>query len=74
MKNEELLINETKKAVEEYLHFQRGDSIPDGWIFVYADGRPEYLVALENKLYNLDPTQINNHIEKSLLISSDKNL
>lgn len=70
--DEELLINETKKAVEEYLHFQRGDSIPDGWIFVYADGRPEYLVALENKLYNLDPTQINNHIEKSLLISSDK--
>lgn len=70
--DEELLINETKKAVEEYLHFQKGDSIPDGWIFVYADGRPEYLVVLENKLYNLDPTQINNHIEKSLLISSDK--
>lgn len=70
--DEELLISETKKAVAEYLESQRGDSIPDGWIFVYSDGKPEYLVALENKLYNLDPTQINNHIEKSLLISSNK--
>ena len=51
----------------EYLESQRGDSIPDGWIFVYSDGKPEYLVALENKLYDLDPTQINNHIEKKFI-------
>lgn len=70
--SEEELNRETKKAVDEYLKDTRGDSIPDGWIFIYVDGKPEYVIALENKLYNLDPTQINNHIEKSLLITTNK--
>lgn len=70
--DEEILINETKKALNEILDSQRGDSIPDGWILVYVDDKPNYIIALENKRYNLDPFQINNHIEKSLLVSSSK--
>lgn len=41
-------------------------SIPDAWIFIDINGKPSYLIILENKLYNLDPDQIYNHIEKSL--------
>ncbi len=70
--DEEILINETKKALNEIIDSQRGDSIPDGWILVYVDDKPNYIIALENKRYNLDPFQINNHIEKSLLVSSSK--
>ncbi len=41
-------------------------SIPDAWIFI-SNLDSKYLIIIENKLYNLDPDQINNHIEKSLL-------
>lgn len=54
------------------MEYKRGDSIPDGWILIYINEKPTKLIALENKLYNLDPTQINNHIEKSLFILNDK--
>ncbi len=47
-------------------------SIPDGWLFVDVDGVPTLVVAMENKLYDLDPYQLNNHIEKSLLITKNK--
>lgn len=71
--DEAKLDEETKKAVEEYLEAERRGSIPDAWIFVYIDGLPQYVVALENKLYLLDPNQLNNHIEKSLLVTESKN-
>lgn len=70
--DDDILLNETKKALAEYLEYKRGDSIPDGWILIYINEKPTKLIALENKLYNLDPTQINNHIEKSLFILNDK--
>lgn len=70
--DESKLNEETEKAVKEYLDSQKGDSIPDAWIFLYVDGRPEYVLALENKLYDLNPDQLNNHIEKSLLILENK--
>lgn len=54
---------------KEYLRSsQRNGSIPDAWIFVYKDLTQIYVVAMEDKLYNLDPNQIHNHMEKSLLI------
>lgn len=46
----------------------RDGSTPDACIFVYKNEKPIYVIAMENKLYALDPYQINNHIEKSLLI------
>ncbi len=72
IKDEIFLAKETEKAVEEYLEGTRGDSIPDAWILIYIDKKPAYIIALENKLHKLDPTQINNHIEKSLLIRENK--
>lgn len=47
-------------------------SIPDGWLFIYVDDKPTLVVAMENKLYDLDPYQLNNHIEKSLHITINK--
>ena len=47
-------------------------SIPDGWLFVDVNDEPTLVVAMENKLYDLDPYQLNNHIEKSLLITENK--
>ena len=47
-------------------------SIPDGWLFVDVNNKPVLVVAMENKLYDLDPYQLNNHIEKSLLIKENK--
>lgn len=46
----------------------RDGSIPDACVFIYVNDVPTYVIAMENKLYSLDPYQINNHIEKSLLI------
>lgn len=72
IKDDEILKTETQKAVAEFLQGKRGDSIPDAWILIYVDGKPSHIIALENKLHDLDPTQINNHIEKSLLITDNK--
>ena len=47
-------------------------SIPDGWLFVDVDEKPTLVVAMENKLYDLDPFQLNNHIEKSLYLTQNK--
>lgn len=47
-------------------------SIPDGWLFIDVDGKPEVVIAMENKLYDLNPYQLNNHIEKSLYITDSK--
>lgn len=67
-----ILNSEVNKLLEEHLEAIRGGSRPDGWIFINIDSKPEYVIAMENKLYDLDPTQINNHIEKSLLIINNK--
>jgi len=47
------------------------DSRPDGWILIYKNREAYYLVALENKLYNLDLKQLNNHLKKSLYVNED---
>ncbi len=72
IQDEDVLKSETEKALKEYLEGERGDSIPDAWILIYTKGKPDYIIALENKLHKLDPNQINNHIEKSLLLLSNK--
>lgn len=62
----EYTLNEIRKVRQN-----RG-SIPDGWIFIDVDDKPEVVIAMENKLYDLDPYQLNNHIEKSLYITENK--
>ena len=51
----------------------RGDSRPDGWIFVFKKENitPDIIIALESKLWDLDPYQIKNHLEKSLGIKEN---
>ncbi len=47
----------------------KGGSIPDGWIMLYSDNTPYICIAIENKLWDLDPFQLRNHMEKSLGIN-----
>ena len=62
-----------KNTLEEILKIRENNgSIPDGWLFVDIDNIPTLVVAMENKLYDLDPYQLNNHIEKSLLIFKEE--
>jgi len=44
----------------------RGDSIPDAWILVRHHEKYVFCVAMENKLYDLNPYQLINHCTKSL--------
>lgn len=62
-----------EKTVMQILSIrERNDSIPDAWILIEFTNS-NYLIIIENKLYNLDPNQINNHIEKSLGQKHEKN-
>lgn len=74
-------VSEIKEEQDDYIEYTlteiletRKDkgSIPDGWLFVDVDGEPVVVVAMENKLYDLNPYQLNNHIEKSLYITDQK--
>ena len=59
-----------KDAIRARLN--RGDSRPDAWIFIYNNTKLEIIVAIESKLWDLDPYQLNNHMNKSLGISNNK--
>ena len=62
-----------ESTLTEIIHIRENKgSIPDGWLFIDVDNVPTLVVAMENKLYDLDPYQLNNHIEKSLLITENK--
>ena len=65
-KDNELLnieIAETKKILSG-----KGNSIPDAWILIYVKDEPYYAIIIENKLYDLNPFQLLNHKNKSLLL------
>ena len=42
------------------------DSVPDGWVLISLDGKIEYVVAMENKRYDLNPFQLRNHLKNGL--------
>lgn len=46
-------------------------SIPDGWIVVKNEDKPFACIALENKLYDLDPFQLINHIKQWINPNND---
>ena len=60
-------VKETKEIIKN-----RGDSIPDAWILISVNDQLKYCIALENKLYDLDPFQLHNHCEKSLLMQQNR--
>ncbi len=67
---EQLVKDELKKT--EDIISNRGGSIPDAWLLIYTNKKPLYCIAMENKLYDLNPYQLNNHCQKSLFV--DKNI
>lgn len=51
---------------------KKGNSRPDGWIFVYENKILKLVVAIETKLYDFDPYQLSNHCEKSLYLKENE--
>lgn len=75
IKEKNKIENKIKKELEEEINkefrrfFERGGSIPDAWIYIYNNKEKENLkliIAIENKLWKLDKSQLLNHMEKSL--------
>lgn len=66
------LSNEIERLNQEFEKLESNQSIPDGWVLIYLDNNPEYLIAFENKLCDLNPLQINNHIETRLFMSPNE--
>ena len=60
-KNVDLAFNDTMDIINN-----RGEAIPDAWILVRYHEEYVFCVAMENKLYDLNPYQLNNHCKKSL--------
>ena len=67
----ETIINKETKDVFDNIK-NRGGSRPDGWIFIYENDTPSFCIAMENKLFDLDPFQLNNHCKKSLFLKENK--
>lgn len=73
LKSKDIDENKINENIEYYRYvlntiLERGNSRPDGWIFVFKKNQlePEIIIAIETKLWSLDPFQLKNHLEKSL--------
>ncbi|MBR2284659.1 MAG: hypothetical protein IJ874_09640 [Ruminococcus sp.] len=71
--SEDDLDKEAEAQTEEVLNIiaDRGDPRPDAWIVVYHNEKPQFCVAFENKLYDLNPFQLNNHCKKAMFLSEN---
>ena len=78
MSNPDISDDDLKKEIEvqtnEILDIieDRGEPRPDAWILVYNSGKPQYCIAFEDKLYDLNPFQLNNHCKKALFLEENK--
>lgn len=59
-----------KDIILSYLN--RGGSRPDAWIFVHKNNILEMAIAIETKLWDLDPEQLANHCKECLDISKEE--
>lgn len=59
-----------KDIILSYLN--RGGSRPDAWIFIHRNNILETAVAIETKLWDLDPEQLANHCRECLDISKEE--
>ena len=64
--------DELKFRIDEIIEAHDKGSIPDGWIIIQDSNKPIVAIAMENKRHDLDPFQLNNHLEKSLLLKNKK--
>lgn len=60
---------EVEKRCEDFFSKHDHDSIPDGWVLIYEKDKPVLLIAMENKLYNLNPYQLKNHLKNGMFCS-----
>ena len=66
------LSKKVNARIEEIKKIRNGNSIPDALIIVSIGETPMYAIAMENKKYDLDPYQLNNHLEKSLILQGEE--
>ena len=59
-----------KDIILSYLN--RGGSRPDAWIFVHRNNILEVAIAIETKLWDLDPEQLANHCKECLDIPKEE--
>ena len=64
----EMRSKKVKYQLSEIKKVHYNNSIPDGLMIIKNKSDAIYAIAMENKKYDLDPYQLNNHIEKSLEI------
>lgn len=65
-------IKEELKIIKE-IQDNKGESIPDACIIIKESNEYLYCIAFENKLYDLNPFQLKNHLTKTLMITSSNN-
>lgn len=59
-----------KDIILSYLN--RGGSRPDAWIFIHRNNILEIAIAIETKLWDLDPEQLANHCKECLNIPKEE--
>lgn len=64
----EMRSKKVKYQLSEIKKVHDNNSIPDGLMIIKNKSDAIYAIAMENKKYDLNPYQLNNHIEKSLEI------
>lgn len=67
-------VNDKLKVVLQNIEDRRQhDAQPDAWIFIRLDNckSPKYIIAFENKLWDLDPYQLDNHCTNALHIKTN---
>ena len=74
LNNEQEVMELVQKQLDETMDIinNKGGSIPDAWILISVKDKLKYCIAMENKLYDLDPYQLNNHCEKSLFMENKR--
>lgn len=65
---DEGLIEEVVKTID--IINNKGGSIPDAWILINKNDELETAIAIETKLWDLNPYQNDNHLKKSLGIKT----
>ncbi|MBR3266513.1 MAG: hypothetical protein IKI55_00070, partial [Bacilli bacterium] len=60
---------EVEKRCEDFFSIHDHESIPDGWILIYEEDVPALLIAMEDKLYDLNPYQLKNHLINGMFCS-----
>ena len=70
--DEDALKKEVNEVINSLQNRREHDAIPDAWIIIRRNGIPIFCIIFENKLYDLDPHQLNNHCDKVLKLNAEE--